>query len=64
MKSDENVLGKGIEAIFQKTAHLRQGDEKTLELPNGTIRRMGNEIIIRLVMDEGVGYPGGCGRVK
>ena len=52
MKSDDNVLGKGIEAIFEKTAHLRQGNDKTLELPNGTIRRMGNEILIRLIMDD------------
>ncbi len=52
MKSDENVLGKGIEAIFQRTAHLRQGGEKTLELPNGMIRREGNELIIRLSLGD------------
>lgn len=50
MKSDDNVLGKGIEAIFQKTAHLGKGEERTLELPNGTIRREGDEIIIRLLL--------------
>ena len=51
MKSDDKeVLGKGIEAIFQRTAHLRQGGEKTLELPNGTIRREGNELLIRLIL--------------
>jgi tetratricopeptide (TPR) repeat protein len=48
MKSDDYVLGKGIEAIFAKTAHLRKGEEKTIELPNGVIRREGDEIIIRL----------------
>jgi len=52
MKSDENVLGKGIEAIFQKTAHLKAGEAKTLELPNGTIMREGSELVIRLQLDE------------
>lgn len=52
MKSDENVLGKGIEAIFQRTAYLRQGGEKTLELPNGMIRREGDELIIRLSLGD------------
>jgi tetratricopeptide (TPR) repeat protein len=48
VKSEDNVLGKGIEAIFQKTAHLREGEEKALELPNGTIKREGDELLIRL----------------
>ena len=52
MKSDENVLGKGIEAIFEKTAHRRKGGEKTLELPNGVIRREGDELIITLNLGE------------
>jgi tetratricopeptide (TPR) repeat protein len=52
MKSEDNILGKGIEAIFQKTSHLKSGEAKTLELPNGTIRREGDELIIRLVLGE------------
>jgi tetratricopeptide (TPR) repeat protein len=50
MKSDdkEDVLGKGIEAIFQRTAHLRDSQTKKLELPNGTIHREGNDLLIRL----------------
>ncbi len=52
MKSDDNVLGKGIEAIFARTAHLREGGEKSLELPNGVIQREGDELIIRLTLDE------------
>ncbi|MBN1355762.1 tetratricopeptide repeat protein [bacterium] len=51
MNSEDNVLGKGIEAIFKKTAHLRQGQEKNLELPNGTIKREGDELVIRLQLD-------------
>ena len=51
MKSDdEKVLGKGIEAIFQRTAHLREGAEKTIELPNGVISREGDELTIRLAL--------------
>ncbi|MBN1295639.1 tetratricopeptide repeat protein [bacterium] len=51
MKSDDdNVLGKGIEAIFQRTAHLRQGGEKTIELPNGVISREGDELVIRMML--------------
>lgn len=52
MKSDENVLGKGIEAIFARTAHMNKGGEKALELPNGVIQREGDELIIRLQLDE------------
>jgi len=51
MKSDdEKVLGKGIEAIFERTAHLRRGGEKTIELPNGVISREGDELTIRLAL--------------
>lgn len=51
MKSDdEKVLGKGIEAIFERTAHLRDGAEKTIELPNGVIVRQGDELTIRLAL--------------
>ncbi len=53
MKSDsENVLGKGIEAIFKRTAHFMKEHGKTLELPNGVIYREGDDLIIRLKMDE------------
>jgi len=52
MKSEENVLGKGIEAIFARTAHLKDGGAKTLELPNGMIQREGDDLIIRLTLDE------------
>lgn len=53
MKSDdEKVLGKGIEAIFQRTAHLMKGAGKTLELPNGVIGREGDDLIIRLKIGE------------
>ncbi len=48
MNSEENVLGKGIEAIFRKTARLKESVDKTLELPNGTIQREGDNLIIRL----------------
>ena len=53
MKSDDdNVLGKGIEAIFQRTAHLMKGAGKTLELPNGVICREGDDLIIRMRIAE------------
>ena len=53
MKSDdEKVLGKGIEAIFERTAHLMKGTGKTLELPNGVICREGDDLIIRLRLGE------------
>lgn len=49
MKSDdEKVLGKGIEAIFERTAHLMKGAGKTIELPNGVICREGDDLIVRL----------------
>lgn len=52
MKSDdEKVLGKGIEAIFERTA-LRKSDEKNIELPNGVISRTGDELTIRLNLGE------------
>ncbi len=44
---DENVLGKGIEAIFARTARFIQ-NEKTLDLPNGIVQYDGDELIIRL----------------
>lgn len=53
MKSDdEKVLGKGIEAIFERTAHLRKGGEKSIELPNGVISREGDDLTIRLKLGE------------
>ncbi len=53
MKSDnDNVLGKGIEAIFKRTAHLLKEHGKTLELPNGVICREGDDLIIRLRLGE------------
>jgi tetratricopeptide (TPR) repeat protein len=53
MKSDnDNVLGKGIEAIFKRTAHLMKEHGKTLELPNGVICREGDDLIIRLRLGE------------
>ena len=53
MKSDdEKVLGKGIEAIFERTAHLRKGGEKSIELPNGVIIREGDDLTIRLKLGE------------
>lgn len=45
---DEKVLGKGIEAIFERTARFGKTDEKTIELPNGVISREGDELTIRL----------------
>jgi tetratricopeptide (TPR) repeat protein len=53
MKSDsDNVLGKGIEAIFQRTARFMKEHGKTLELPNGVIFREGEDLIIRLRIEE------------
>lgn len=53
MKSDdEKVLGKGIEAIFERTAHLAKDAEKSIELPNGVIVREGDDLTIRLKLGE------------
>jgi len=53
MKSeDENVLGKGIEAIFERTARPDAENTKTIELPNGVIIREGDELTIRLQLDK------------
>ncbi|MBN2054367.1 tetratricopeptide repeat protein [bacterium] len=46
--SEENVLGKGIDAIFRRTTRLQNEQDVVVDFSRGVATREGDEVIIRL----------------